>query len=248
MISFLWTNIITKPLYNGLILLIDLIPFADVGLVVIILTIIVKLILLPLSIKASKAQIELRNAEGDLRAIKDKYKDNKEEQSRKTIEYYKEKGINPFVSFFVLLIQLPIIIGLYRIFLTSGLPNINTSILYPFVSIPDSASIHMTFFNMVNVLDKSFVLAIIAGVTSYFQISLATPKPSPTSPGKPTGMQDEIAKAMSVQMKYFFPVLMVFIAYSISSVVALYLITSNVFSIIQEIYIKKKYHREVNVV
>jgi membrane protein insertase Oxa1/YidC/SpoIIIJ len=61
-------------------------------------------------------------------------------------------------------------------------------------------------------------------------------------------MQDEIAKAMSVQMKYFFPVLMVFIAYSISSVVALYLITSNVFSIIQEIYIKKKYHREVNVV
>ena len=248
MISFLWTTIITKPLYNGLILLINLLPFVDVGVIVIIFTIIIKFILLPLSIKASKAQIQMKGIENDLKLIKEKHKDNKEEQSRKTIEYYKEKGINPFASFFILLIQLPIIIGLYQVFLKSGLPNINTAILYSFVSSP--VVVNMMFLNIINITEKSIILALIAGITSYFQMSLASSAQitSPTKPGQPKSMQDNITKAMSVQMKYFFPLLMVFIAYSISTAVALYLITSNIFAIVQEIYIKKKYHQTVSVV
>jgi len=246
MISFLWTVIITKPLYNGLILLINLLPFVDVGVIVIIFTIIIKFILLPLSIKASKAQIQMKGIENDLKLIKEKNKNNKEEQSRKTIEYYKEKGINPFASFFILLIQLPIIIGLYQVFLKSGLPNINTAILYTFVSSP--VIVNMMFLNIINITEKSLILAIIAGITSYFQMSLASSQTvSPAKLGQPRSMQDDITKAMSVQMKYIFPIIMVFIAYSISTAVALYLITSNVFAIVQEIYIKKKYHQTVSV-
>ena len=221
----------------------DLLPFFDAGVIIIIFTIIVKLLLLPLSIKASKAQLEMKSIEKDLNLIKEKYKDNKEEQSRKTLEYYKEHGINPFASFFILLIQLPIIIGLYRIFLKSGLPIINTTMLYSFVSAP--TSVNMVFLHVINIAEKSIILAIIAGITTYFQISLANGKQTKTI--NPSG-QSDIAKAMQVQMKYFFPVLVTFISYSISAALAIYWITSNIFAIGQEIYIRKKYHKAVAVV
>ncbi len=220
-------------------------PFFDAGMIVIIFTVIVKLILLPLSIRASHAQIKMKSTEKDLAIIKEKYKDNKEEQSKKTMEYYKENGINPFSSIIILIIQVPILIGLYRIFLRSGLPNINTTLLYSFVVAP--VSVNMVFLHFVNISQKSIILAIIAGLTSYFQVSLSSGGNKKTDTPS-SGMQGDLAKAMSMQMKYFFPILMVFIAYTISSAVALYLITSNLFAIGQELYIRKKYHKSVAVV
>jgi len=240
--TYLFNTFIFQPFYNCFVFLIHWLPFLDVGVIVIIFTIIVKIILLPLSVKASKAQIQMRGVEKDLAEIKLKYKDNKEEQSKKTIEYYKEKGINPFAGIFILLIQIPIILGLYRVFLKSGLPKITTTLLYPFIVAP--VSINMMFLGLINIAGKSVILALIAGLSTYFQIGLATgsagsQKNQPTTPG----MQQDIAKAMNTQMKYFFPILVAFISYSISAALALYWITSNVFSIVQEIWIKKKYHK-----
>jgi len=240
----LFHTTISNPLYNGLVFLINLFPFFDVGVIVIILTIIVKLILLPLSVRASKAQIKMKSAEKDLQLIKEKYTD-KTEQAAKTMEYYKEKGINPFSSIFILIIQLPILIGLYGIFLKSGLPTIDTSLLYSFITAPNT--VNMNFLHLFNVSEKSIVLALLAGITTYLQVVLST-GPADKQALPTPGMQGDLAKAMSIQMKYFFPVLMVFIAYTISSVIALYLITSNVFAIGQEIYIRKKYHKAVAVV
>jgi YidC/Oxa1 family membrane protein insertase len=237
----LYHAIISQPLYNGLIFLMSILPWADAGVIVIIFTILIKFILLPFSIKASRAQIQMKSIEKDLSAIKEKYKNDKEEQSRQTIQYYKDHNINPFSGIFILLIQLPIIIGLYRIFLKSGLPVINTALLYSFVHAP--TAVNMVFLHMTNIAQKSLVLALLAGLTTYFQISLANPSQPKAAPGG--GMQGDIAKAMSMQMKYFFPVIVTFISYSISGALCLYWITSNVFSIVQEIYIKKKYHKEV---
>ena len=239
----LFHSIITTPFYNGLILLMDFLPFFDAGMIIIIFTIIVKLLLLPLSIKASKAQLQMKGTEKDLQVIKEKYKDNKDEQSKKTLEYYKEKNINPFAGFFILILQLPILIGLYQVFLKSGLPNINTVILYSFIPAP--SAVNMVFLHFVSISEKSLILAVVAGITTYFQISLANPKPAPGSEGP---AQNEIATAMAMQMKYFFPIIMTFIAYTISSAIALYLITSNIFAILQEIYIRKKYHKSTIVV
>ncbi len=233
-------NLITVPFYNGLILLMDLLPGFDAGVIIIAFTIIVKIILLPLSFKASKTQLQMRSTEKDLAQIKEKYKD-KEEQARKTMEYYREKGINPFAGFFILIIQFPILIGLYRVFLRSGLPNINTAMLYPFIHAPQA--VNMVFLHLINISDKSLLLAVIAGITTYFQVSIASGQSA--SGGAPQG---DVARAMQTQMKYFFPILLGFIAYSISSAIALYLITSNVFAILQELYIRKKYHKAVTVV
>lgn len=243
--SSLFNTILYFPFYNAFILLIGNLPFFDAGVIVIIFTVIIKIILLPLSIKASRAQIEMKGAEKDLALIKQQYGHDKEEHSKKTIEYYKEKNINPFAGIFILLIQLPIIIGLYRVFLRSGLPKIDTTLLYSFVHAP--ASVNMMFLNVIDIAQKSIILAVIAGITTYIQMHLASKSTStPSVSGGRT--QQDIMKNMTNNMKYVFPILMAFIAYSISGVVALYLITSNVFAIGQEIYIKKKYHQTPPVV
>ena len=239
-----FTATIYQPFYNGLIFLIGTFPFFDAGIIVIIFTIIVKLILLPLSLKASKAQLEMKSHEKNLNELKERYKHSKEELNKKTIEYYKEKGINPFTGIFVILIQLPILIGFYRVFIKSGLPKIDTTLLYSFLAGLASIVPNMMFLGLINISQKSLTLAIIAGITTYFQFSFASSQP--VSGAK--GTQGDIAKAMSVQMKYFLPVFMVYVAYITSGAVSLYLITSNLFAIGQEIYIRKKYHKSIVVI
>lgn len=221
--------------------MIGTLPFLDAGTIIILFTVIVKIILLPLSIKASKAQLEMKNTEKDLALIKKQYGDNKEEFAKKQLEYYKEKGINPFAGIFIQLIQLPIIFALYKVFIKSGLPAINKEMLYPFILPP--VSVNMVFLNIIDISHKSITLAVLAGITTYWQISLAA---APTSKDEST--QSDMQKAMMMQMKYMFPVIMVVVAYSISSAVALYLITSNVFSVVHEMYIRKKYHKHALVV
>lgn len=231
-------TLVSEPLYSGLVFLINSLPFFDVGVVIIIFTIITKIVLLPLSIKASKSQLEMKSAEKDLAVIKDKYTD-KTEQSVKVMEYYKEKGINPFSGILILLIQLPILIGLYRVFL--GLPTINPDLLYSFIPAPET--INMMFLGFVDMSQKSLVLALLVGITTYIQTSIA----SSVQP-QDSGKQNELAKAMAFQMKYFLPPFIAVIIYNISSAVALYLFVSNVFSIVQELYIKNKYHKSIVVV
>lgn len=243
MISSFFKAVFYQPLYNGLIYLMDALPFFDVGIIVILFTIIVKLVLFPLSIKATRAQIEMKEIEKDLKRIKEQYPDA-QEQTQKTIELYKEKNINPFAGLFVLLLQLPIIIALYQIFLRSGLPIINTALLYSFVSSP--LSINMNFLGLIDITSKSVILALLAGISTYFQISYATPPADKNADqnNKPT-MQEDMMKMMQKQMKYGFPVLVTFISWSVSAAVSIYWITSNIFTIGQELYIRK-HIRKIN--
>ena len=130
MINFLRT-IIYIPLYNFFVLILN-IDWIDVGIATILLTVLVKIILYPFSKKSVITQIKMREKEGELKAIKEKYKD-KQEQAVKVMEFYKTNNINPFSSIFTLLIQIPIIYSLYYIFFQSGLPTIDTGILYSFI-------------------------------------------------------------------------------------------------------------------
>ncbi len=245
MITF-FNTVIFEPLYNSFIFLMDIFPFFDAGVIIVIFTILIKFIMLPLSIKASKSQMEMRGTEKDISEIKEKYKDNKQEQSKKIFEYYKEKKINPFAGILILILQLPILIGLYQIFIKSGLPGVNTEILYSFVPSYETILNSMMFLGTINISGKSIVLALLAGATTYYQIKISTP--ATNNQVKKGDMQSEMARAMAVQMKYVFPVIMVFISYTISSAIALYFVTSNLFAIAQEIYVKKKYHKSILVV
>ena len=231
MIAFLKT-IIYIPLYNILVLILN-VSWIDAGLATIILVVLVKIILYPLSKKATVTQVRMKEKEGELAAIKEKYKD-KQEQAVKTMEFYKTNKINPFSSMLTVLLQLPVIFSLSYIFYKSGLPSIDTSLLYSFVKVP--ASVSMIFLGFIDISKKSIVLAILAAVSSFFQMHLATP---PSKKSLPNQTQD-LSSMMTKQMKYTMPVIVFFISWQISAIVALYWLVSNLVGIAQEAYIRRK--------
>jgi len=236
MLSSFFHTFIYDPLYNALVFLVTLVPFADVGLAVIVLTIIVKLILFPLSIKAVKTQLAIRAMESELSALKEKYKNNREEHARQTMTLYKKHGVNPFSSVLLLLIQLPIILGLYWVFARGGLPVINPDVLYSFTPIPDV--FNMRFFWVNDIAGRSIVLALLAGITQYFQIKLTLPPMKKR--GKTPSLKEDLAHSFHLQMRYVMPLVVIGIAYVISAAIALYWTTSNLFAIGQELYVRRK--------
>ncbi len=226
---------IYKPLYNGLVFLIDSFPFMNAGFAVIVFTVIIKLLLFPLSKKAVKTQIGMKALQPKMDELKEKYKDNQQEYARKILELYKENDINPFSTLLLTIIQIPIIISLYYVFL-KGFPSIDAGFLYSFVKMPEN--LNMSFFWIESISNKSHILAILAAVSSFFQMRYSIPPHTPK--GKPgESFKDDLARSMNIQMRYVFPVIVYFIAYSISGVIALYWITSNLFTIGQELYIRK---------
>lgn len=219
------------PVYNALVFIIDKMPGHSAGLAVIVLTFIIRIVLFPLSKSSIKTQIQMKKIEPEVAQLKKDIKD-RQAQAQALMKLYKEKGIKPFSGFILLLIQLPILIGLYRVF-NSGLPVIDTSILYSYIN--PYVSPTMVFLG-IDLMKKSFLLAILAVVTQFIQINLALPKS--TKP-KESSFQGDLAHSMNMQMRYILPLIMFPIAL-VSSVIALYLISSNIFMIFQELFVKRR--------
>ncbi len=237
---YLWDTILYKPFVNILALLVSFIPGGDVGFAVIILTLLVKTALIPLSQRSIESQAKMKLLEPEMKKIKTGGA-TKEEQAKQTMELYKKYKTNPFSGCLLVLIQIPIILALYYAFY-KGI-KFDGGLLYSFVHIP--AKINMVFIGLVDLGQKSLVLAILAGVSQFLQAHYM-PKSLPSSSSDKSSFQESFAQSMQMQMKYFLPILIVFIAYRISGVVALYWITSNMFTVVQQIYAsKKKGHLEL---
>lgn len=220
---------------NALAFLVSIIPGGDVGIAVILLTILVKLILFPLSQKSIESQAEMNILTPEINKIKASGA-SKEEQARLTFELYKKHKTNPFSGCLLVLIQLPIIFALYYVF--SRAIHFDSTLLYSFIHMPEN--INTVFLGVLDITQKSLVLAILAGVSQYLQAHFM-PKPVPSNtPGSTANFSDSFAKSMNTQMKYVFPFIIAFIAYSISGAVALYWITSNLFMVAQQIYVKRE--------
>ena len=230
--AHLWNIIFYRPLYNLLLGIISIMPHGDVGLAVILLTILVKLILFPLTQKSIYSQLEMKALEPEIAKIKEKTAD-KAEQSKLTYALYKEKKVNPFSSCLLILIQLPIIIALYWVFLK----GLGTGSVAPYSFVHSPSVLNMNFLGLFNIAKRSIALAIVAGVTQYFQGYLAQARQ-----GKPSadGMAGQFAQTMQSQMLYVLPIMIIIIAYRVSAAVALYWITSNIFTIGQELYTRRK--------
>ncbi|MBP9802720.1 MAG: membrane protein insertase YidC [Candidatus Pacebacteria bacterium] len=237
MLLNLWNTFLYEPFLNLLALLVSVVPFHDLGIAVILLTILVKFILFPLSQKSLKGQAKVREMQPELEKIKNSGK-TKEEQARLTFELYKKYNTNPFSGCLLILIQIPIIFALYYVFY-KGL-NFNPEVLYSFIPKPDY--LNTIFLGLIDISQKSLVLAIIAGLSQFFVASFM-PKPKKSEnkdPNKMPSFAESLSESMHVQMKYVFPFVVAFIAYSISGAIALYWATSNIFGGLQQMYINKK--------
>lgn len=244
MLKAFFHTVVYEPLYNGLIFLIDIVPQHNAGLAVIILTILVRVILFPSSRKAIRSQMKMKEIQGEVDAISKKYKDDKQERAKQTMALYKEKKINPLAPIVPLLFQLPIIFSLYLIFAQSGLPKVNSDFLYSFVQLPNM--VNTNFFNLFDITQKNLYVALLAGITQFIQASVYVKLTSPSkdSPKEERGsrpsFQADFQKSMNFQMKYLFPFLVTWFAYSLSGAIALYWTTSNIFSIMQELITRRE--------
>lgn len=240
--SFIWHTFFFDPVYNALVFFIDTIPGGDVGLAIVATTIVVKFLLLPLSVKATKTQVIMRELEPKLKLIKEEYKDDRETQAREMMALYREAGLNPFASVLLILLQIPIIIALYLSVFSGGgvaLPAINTDLLYSWVSVPAAAAVSMLFLGVIDMAGRSLPLALLAGVTQFFQAKIAMPAPEPRAAGAEPNFKDDFQRTMHTQMRYVLPIVIFFVAYTISAAIALYFVVSNVFAIAQEYYVRR---------
>ena len=242
MFSTFYSAVIYDPLYNSLIFLINTVPYADVGIAVVLLTIAVKLVLLPLAHIAIRSQIGMNSIKPQIEAIRDKYKKDKQEQARQTMSLYKEKNINPFAMLVPLIIQIPIIFGLYWVFFRGGLPEVNADLLYSFVSVPEM--VNMQFLGLIDMGGKSIIFGLLAGISQYIYTKLSFPKLETKS--KEQSFKNDLARSMHIQMRYVLPVVVGVISYTISAAIALYWTTSNIFSIGQEIFVRRRLLKEAD--
>lgn len=229
----LFNIIIYKPLFNALIVLYKYVAFGDFGLAIILLTIIIRLILYPLFYKSFENQIKLQKIQPIIKKIHHDHKHNREEQARKLMELYKQHKVNPFSGFILILVQLPILIALYRIFLTGITPEALKN-LYSFITPP--SNITSSFLGLINLAERSIVVVALAAVAQYVQgrLSLTHTKTE----------QETSASKVSKQMVFIGPALTSVILLSLPSAVGLYWLTTSLFSIIQQIIITRKLQKD----
>ncbi len=218
-----------KPLFNFLILIYNYLPNHDFGLAIIILTIIIRFILYPISVKALKSQKALQKFQPQLQELQKKYKNDKEKQAKETLELYRKEKINPFSGLFLAIMQFPILIALYRVF-WNGLKPEGLNNLYSFILNP--VHINSIFLKVIDLSKPNLIFAVLAGILQFFQTKMLMP-----SINKNKEKNKDMAYIMQKQMVYFFPFITVIILLKLPSALGLYWIVSGIFSIIQQYFI-----------
>lgn len=231
MISYLFNEMFYRPLFNGLIFLYNIIPIHDMGISIIILTVIIRLILWPLTTKSIKNQKILALMQPRIEEIKRKFKSDREAQARALMGLYSEYKINPLAGFLPILLQIPIIIALWRVFLNSV--NFSVSSLYSFIGAP--IGIQPTLLGLIDLSQRNVLLVIAAGILQYFQAKMIIPSSAKTTESKPAGNSD-FSRIMSKQMLYLAPILSIVIFWSLPAALSLYWVVFNVLLIVQQYF------------
>lgn len=189
------------------------------GIAIIIVTILMRIVIFPLTLKQEKSMKKMRELQPELEKIKEKYKDNPQEYQQKTAELYRESGVNPLGGCLPLLIQMPVFVALYWAFSGNAIPA-DAKFLWFTLKQPDRLFMIGNFaFNLLPILN--------VGVT-YIQQKIMT---SATS-GQESSQQMQT-------MLYMMPLMMLFIFYKMPSGVTLYYLVSGALSLVQQYFILK---------
>jgi len=222
--------ILYQPLFNILVLLYKYLPGHDFGIAVIVLTILIRLVLYPLTAQSIKSQKVLSELQPKIQKIQEKFKGDRERQVKEMMKLYQKEKINPFGGCLPLLIQLPILIALFWVFMTfkDGLDSSELAVLYHFISFPPLPEEPM-FLGLINLAQSSLILAFLAGICQFFQTKMITPKIK-----KAKNQMARFSEMIQKQMLYFFPIFTVFILWKLPAAIGLYWIVTSLFSIGQQ--------------
>ena len=223
-----------RPLFNLLIGIYNSIPGQDLAIAIILLTLIVKIVLSPLSVKMFKSQKAMSAIQPKIKELQEKHKGDKQAFAQAQMGLFKEHNVNPLGGCLPILIQLPVIWVLYKVFM-NGLKDGSLDALYSFIHNP--GTINTVGFGFLDLAHANPVLAIATGVAQAIQswISIKLQKTQGSIP------DDNPALKMTQNMMYFFPIMIVFISWSLPAGLVLYWLTSTLWSILEQTYIKRRH-------
>jgi len=229
----LFHTIIYQPIYNALIFLYNVVPGHDLGVAIILLTIIIRLILYPLAKKQIESQKKMQDLQPEIKRVQDKYKNDKEKQGKELMNLYKEKKVNPASGCLPLVVQIIFIIALYQA-LVAGINFSECKDLYTFVTCP--TMIKTSFLGILDLAKPSIVLAVLTAAAQYIQtkMMMGSMKTAPSS-GK-----GDFAQAMNKQMLYLGPLLTLFIGAKFPAGLPLYWLVMTLFMIGQQYMVMMK--------
>lgn len=197
-----------------------MIGFPSYALAIILISILIKIILFPLMQKQMKSTMNMQEVQPKLEYLQKKYKNNPEKMNEEVMKLYKEYNVNPMAGCLPLLIQMPILIGLF-----GALRQ------YDFDPIE-----HATFFWIPNLADKDplFILPVLVAATMFLQqkISMATTPQAAENPTMKT-------------MLYVMPAMMLFVCWSMPSGLCLYWAFFSILSIVQQFFMNKQKRKEM---
>jgi YidC/Oxa1 family membrane protein insertase len=223
--------IIYIPLLNILVFSYHYIP--DLGITIILLTILIRLVMLPSFHKSLKQQKAMQALQPKINEIKEKFKNDKQAEMQAMMELYKEHDVSPLGSCSTLLIQLPILVALSTLFSRTGNPDLLKD-LYSFVPHPEHFS--TMFLGFINLAAKNnYVLVGIAAILQFVQAKLSLPKHK---------SDDAMQNTMQNSMLYFFPLMLFVSILALPAGLALYIIVTTLFSVGQQYYILRQEAKE----
>lgn len=235
----IFNEIFYRPLYNLLVSVYNFIP--DLGIAIILVTLLIKVLLIPLSKKQIESQKKMQELQPKIKEVQEKYKNDKEKQSRALIELYKTNKTNPLSGCLPLIVQIVILITLYRVFINGLNFNGGADGLYSFVKAPES--INPISFGFLNLASPNIFLAVLAAAGQFIQTKMLMKTRKNDKPVKP-GEKMDFAGMMNKQMLYLGPFLTLFIGVKFASGLILYWLASTIFMIVQQYFVMKKVDSE----
>ncbi len=223
-----------EPIFNGLIFIVSIVPDHDLGLAIILLTLIIKLLLLAPNHKALKAQKKMKNIQPQLDALKIKYKKDPQRLTQETMAIWKKNKVSPMGSCLPMIIQFPILISLFYV-IKGGMISINTDLLYSSLQGFDTTTINTVFLGFLDLTKANkIVLPILIGGMQFFQMKLTLGKNQPVIKDDKNPMAH-----MGKMMQYVLPVMIAFFTATMPAGVGLYWGTSTLFGIGQQFFVNK---------
>lgn len=271
----LFDTLIVQPIFNLLMTIYTVLPGHDLGISLIIFGVLVRLLMWPLIKKQLHQTKVMRSIQPDLKRIKLQAKGNKQVEGQLMLELYRERGVNPFSSFGVLLIQLPIFIALFSVvrIIATQRDQIG-NYMYHFVAqlepvariIHDPKSLNESFLGFIDLTKHAMgsegayipliILALISAALQYYQSKQITPVPDEnkklrdvfkaSADGKSVD-QSEVSALLSQKMIVFFPIMAFFIAIYLPGALVLFYAVSSGVAVIQQHYILKEDITEMEV-
>lgn len=264
----MFTTLIVQPLFNLLTFIYAILPGHNFGLAIILFTVVIRILMLPLLKKQLHNARAMRELQPELKRIKKESKGDRQRESMLVMELYKERGVSPFSSFGILLVQLPILFGLF-----AGLQKVIqdpyqiVSFSYPFIQnlswmkelAADITKLDMTLFGFIDLKRSALgpqgtywpamFIVIASAVTQYYQSKQLMPDDKnarklrhilrATSKGEEAD-QAEVNAAVGRSTKYFIPVLIFFFTVNIASAISLYWLVSGLVAMLQQARILKQ--------